>query len=448
MSLYYEQPGVALYHGDCRETLRTLPKVDAIICDPPYGLSFMGKDWDHQVPGVTFWEILRNTLKPGGHLLAFGGTRTYHRLTCAIEDAGFEIRDCLMWLFGSGFPKSLNVSKAIDKAGGTSPREQAALLKKKRESRGISREDLANQIGCTASSVRDWEEGRSRAVGKPLEFITPSADYREKLASLLGYSADERKLTKACQDRRGDGSIMGLGHSGQLSTGGNTPASLCWEGWGTALKPAWEPIILARKPLEGTVAANVLKYGTGALNIDACRVEGRERTDYGLANAKRTKVNTFSDPTADADFDASKGRWPANVILDEEAGRLLDNQTGESRSRVGVPRKSSRPGEGYGMTHTGAEYNDSGGASRFFYCPRASRKERGVDNNHPTVKPLALMRYLCRLVTPAGGTVLDPFMGSGSTLVAARQEGFRVVGADTEESYCSITKARLQEHED
>jgi len=337
-----------LHTGDCRDVMATLPaeSVDAIVCDPPYGLSFMGNGWDHGVPGVDFWVEALRVLKPGGHLIAFGGTRTYHRLAVAIEDAGFEVRDCLMWLYGSGFPKSHNLH-----------------------------ED--------------------------------------------------------------------------------------WQGWGTALKPAYEPAILARKPLRGTVADNVAQWGTGGLNIDGCRVG--------------------------TDWHQTSGRWPANVILDEEAAAALDAQSGVTKGS-GQPKKLARTRQGW--MHTNAEftsieanapdnYGDSGGASRFFYTAKASRSEReaGLDgvelqpaykhnhvgrdmnnpknhmggatstsqraNHHPTVKPVALMRYMIRLVAPRGAVVLDPFMGSGSTGCAAMVEGIQFIGIDITPEYVDIARRRL-----
>src|SRR5690606_18924336 len=267
---------IRVIHGDSIESMRAMPEasIDAIVTDPPYGLGFMGKAWDDLPPGEEWARECLRVLKPGGHLLAFGGSRTWHRLAVAVEDAGFEIRDSIAWLYGSGFPKSLDVSKAIDKAGGASPEVQSRVLREARERSGLSREEVARRVGCTASSVRDWEEGRARATGRPVEFITPSPAYRDALANLLGYTADERRIVGARSDRREDGTVIGLGHSGVEYGGPSTPEAERWQGWGTALKPAFEPIVVGRKPLDGTVAANVLAHGTGALNIDACRVEG------------------------------------------------------------------------------------------------------------------------------------------------------------------------------
>ena len=236
--------------ADCLDALREMPdcSIDSIVTDPPYGLSFMGKRWDYDVPSVEIWAECLRVLKPGGHLLAFAGTRTQHRMAVRIEDAGFEIRDMIAWVYGSGMPKSLDVSKAIDKAGGSSPREQADMLRLRREAAGLTREQVAEHCGCTPSSVRDWEEGRARASGAPIEFIVPSAEYRAKLANLLGYSADERRLIGKTSDRRGDGTVYGVGHSGELREGGITEAARQWSGWGTALKPALETVTFASKP--------------------------------------------------------------------------------------------------------------------------------------------------------------------------------------------------------
>jgi transcriptional regulator with XRE-family HTH domain len=288
--------------GDSRERLKSFPdtSIDSIVCDPPYELGFMGKGWDASgiAYDVNLWRECFRVLKPGGHVLAFGGTRTHHRMTCAIEDAGFEIRDELDWLYGSGFPKSLDVAKAIDKAGGESPAQQAQLLRMRRETANLTRAEVAEHIGCTEASVRDWEEGRARATGRAVEYITPSHEYRQALANLLGYSADERQQIGLSATRQGDGTVYGLGHTGQLTTGGKTDAAQRWEGWGTALKPGREPIVLARKPLQGTVASNVLTHDVGALNIDGCRIASNgdhcrgevKSRNVDLPGATRTKT--------------------------------------------------------------------------------------------------------------------------------------------------------------
>ena len=343
---------VTLFLGDCLDALRQLPdaSVDAVVTDPPYGLSFMGKRWDYDVPSVEVWSECLRVLKPGGHLLAFAGTRTQHRMAVRIEDAGFEIRDMIAWVYGSGFPKSLDVSKAIDKAAGA-----------KREV--LSERENRSSFDPNAEGGGGFQRGT-------IQITAPATD-----------------------------------------------AARQWQGWGTALKPALEPITVARKPLSGTVAETVLAHGTGALNIDGCRV-GRAADDVSGwsqsgSNASENRAMSGANYAREAKPDAD-GRWPANLIHDgsEEVTGLL------------------------------------GEAARFFYCPKASKKDRDADNNHPTVKPTDLMRYLCRLVTPPGGTVLDPFMGSGSTGKAAVLEGFRFIGCEREANYLAIAQARIESCED
>lgn len=407
---------VRILTGDCRDHLSQIDasSIDSIVTDPPYGLSFMGKGWDHGVPGIEFWVAALRVLKPGGHLLAFGGTRTHHRLMVAIEDAGFEIRDCLMWLYGSGFPKSLDVSKAIDKAAG---------------------------ILATQSQGANYAGGDYAPRDKAFR-----SDY--------GYQyAPATDLAKQ------------------------------WDGWGTALKPAWEPIILARKPLIGSVAANVTAYGAGALNVDGCRIEGKpEPTRFDPARHSHDGWRMNATGAECAVNAHPAGRWPANVVLDEDAAALLDAQSGERKAgsaKTGLePKAAAFSGNLYGDAAVNGQafegYGDTGGASRFFYVAKASSAERNrglsglperrVDpvnhtdqrvwdipgshatpraNHHPTVKPIALMQWLCRLVTPAGGTVLDPFMGSGSTLIAASREGFNAVGIELDPEYAEIARRRI-----
>lgn len=325
-----------IIEGDCLAVMPTLPEnsIDAVVTDPPYGLSFMGKEWDHGVPGVEFWRAALHVMKPGAHLLAFGGTRTFHRLTCAIEDAGFEVRDCLMWLYGSGFPKSHNL----------------------------------------------------------------------------------------------DGE---------------------WKGWGTALKPAWEPIILARKPLEGTVAENVQTWGTGAINIDGGRIGTNGERPKGSGN-RNGNGNSYQlkdwVSRNGGNTTPASGRWPANVLLDEEAGKALDGQSGERQAGHFPGKQTAHSATSFSVANgdiAPERYLESGGASRFFYCAK-SKRERGEDNNHPTVKPIALLEYLIRLVTPPNGLVLDPFSGSGSTGVAAVSLGFQFLGIEKESAYCDIARKRIE----
>ena len=383
MKPYYEDEQTTIFNGDCREILQALPdnSVDAVVTDPPYGLAFMGKRWDYDVPGVEVWADCLRILKPGGHLLAFAGTRTQHRMCCRIEDAGFEIRDMIAWVYGSGFPKSLDVSKAIDKAAGA-----------EREVVG-QRKQRANNISTSNAPMN--------ASAGDFEIITAPA----------------------------------------------TDAARQWQGWGTALKPALEPITVARKPLCGTVAENVLQYGTGGINVDGCRVEGRERTDYGLANSVRTQKNTFAAPSETADFDGTKGRWPANLIhdgSDEVTGLFPETASGggDKHGRNSSSFMSSTNWEAFKGTSIGG---DTGSAARFFYTAKADKADRGHGNNHPTVKPQALMRYLVRLVCQPGGVVLDPFSGSGTTAAAARLEQCRSILCELSAEYCDIAVERLRQ---
>lgn len=339
--------------GDCLEVLRDLPSesVDAVVTDPPYGISFMGKEWDHGVPGVEFWREILRVAKPGAHVVAFGGTRTYHRLAVAIEDAGAEIRDCFVWAYGSGFPKSHDVSKAIDRAAGA----------------------VRDVVGSKRGTGADPSTGRKDMPGKAVGVKQVAIDV---------------PITAPATD-----------------------AARRWSGWGTALKPAWEPAVMARKPLIGTVAANVLAHGTGAINVDGCRVgtEGGTRAVNHVQKDNRLLVGSNGKRNEIESIDA--GRFPANLIHDGSAPALEL-----------FPRE----------------------AHRFFYTAKASRADRGDGNIHPTVKPTDLMAYVCRLVTPPGGLVLDPFMGSGSTGVGALREGFRFIGIDKTPEYVEIARRRLE----
>lgn len=401
---YYADDLVTLLHGDCLDAMRSLPdaSVDAVVTDPPYGLGLMGKAWDVLPPGLEWAEACLRVLKPGGYILAFGGTRTWHRLAVAIEDAGFELRDSIAWLYGSGFPKSRDVSKAIDKAAG------------------------ADRAVVAERTYADGAPGRSRS------------------GTDLGVLNDDGWLPTP---RRFD-------------TAPATDAAREWQGWGTALKPAFEPIVVARKPLVGTVAANVLQHGTGALNIDACRIATSPEDATAMARCNtpgsgrfqperdERAGHAFGRSSPSAPLDTTQGRWPANVVLDESQAEGLDRQTGVTTSRVGKPRGADA-GEGWGMTATGSEYADAGGASRFFptfrYEAKAPTIERPRNGEviHPTVKPLDLMRWLVRLVTPRGGVVLDPFLGSGTTAEACVLEHLRCIGIEREADYLPLTIARL-----
>lgn len=398
--------GPRLLVGDCREQMKLLEdnSVDAVICDPPYELNFMGSrtGWDNTgiAYDVEVWRQALRVLKPGGHLLAFSGSRTYHRMTVAIEDAGFEIRDQIMWLYGSGMPKSLSVDKAIDKAA------------------GAVREVIGQQV------MRD---------------TTKMNPHHTQHASDLNADSNGRRARPydAAATR-----IVGL-------TKPATKDAKRWEGWGTALKPAHEPICLARKPFPGTVAANVLKHGTGALNIDGTRVgsSGGTASDGSPPDMLNKVYGKGMGGTGSVPV-AGLGRWPANVIHDGSAEvrhafpRVNKSTAGTSTRTFGGNQSLYEHGMQDGYPVTG--YGDSGTASRFFYSAKASKADRGGDGNiHSTVKPIALMRYLCRLITPPGGVVLDPFMGSGSTVIAARMEGFRPIGIDLMQEHVDIVRGRL-----
>ena len=397
--------GVDLHNNDCRVAMKQLiesgVQVDSVVTDPPYELGFMGKSWDST--GIAFqvevWKLALQLLKPGGYLLAFSSSRTYHRMAVAIEDSGFEIRDQIMWVYGSGFPKGLNIGKAVDKIQGN-----------KRESLGM----------YDPRSSQDGANRTERPIGNQRHHIS-------------NYESSMVERTK-----------------------GNSE----WEGWGTALKPAHEPIVMARKPIsEKTIADNVLKYSTGGINIDGCRI-GYEGGTVGvvLEEDKGNHIYGKMKKTI-ADKDISLGRYPANFIHDG-SDEVISN----------FPVVD---GSGY----NGESKSTWANASRFFYCAKASKKERNmglssleanqysydgrnkpVDNPyqrnesiakniHPTVKPLALMKYLCRLVTPKGGTVLDPFMGSGSTGVSAKDEGFNFIGIELDGDYFNLSKHRIEKEQ-
>ena len=391
-------PDVSLWLGDALEVLAVLPDefVDAVVTDPPYELGFMGRHWDRSgiAYNVELWKHCLRVLKPGGHLLAFGGTRTYHRLTCAIEDAGFEIRDEIAWLYGSGFPKSLDVSKAIDRAAG---------------------------------AVRE-------VIGDGQPFGRGSMRNRSRVEQ--GYRPTE---------------VNPDGGSATLTAPATDDAAR-WSGWGTALKPAHEPIVVARKPLAGTIAANVLAHGTGALNIDGCRVEGAPRTTHADGNHQGTAPQPMSWGESSGYFSPNAvGRWPSNVVLDEYAAAELDRQSGNLRARgnIAPTRRETAIWGNTGPSSGPIDSGDSGGASRFFpvfrYQAKAPTRERPkVDGvAHPTVKPLELMRWLVRLVAPPGALILEPFAGSGTTAEACIAEGMRCVAIEREATYLPLIRNRL-----
>jgi DNA modification methylase len=424
-------------HGDCLQLMASMEagSIDAICTDPPYGLGFMGRSWDHAVPGPEYWAEALRAAKPGAHVAAFGGTRCFHRMACAMEDAGWVIRDTLMWMYGSGFPKSLDVSKAIDRVRDdtTCVRNVCRWLRARMDERGLASRDIANRFGFHPRMVDHWA-----ARDTDSQPTLPTLDQWDQLREMMGFGDDMDAEVYRLNMRKGEPGEAWAGREvvgtrrvpdgpGFASTlYGNTGAPLDyndtapateaakqWAGWGTALKPAWEPIILARKPLAGPVAANVQEHGTGALNVDGCRVgDGEDR-----------------------------GRWPANVILDPEAGAMLDAHADEAPARFFYCAKASRREREAGLHHrTATNVNDGRATSIDNPYQRGDTQRR---NTHPTVKPVSLMRWLVRLITPPGGLVLDPFTGSGTTGMAAALEGLRFVGCEMEAEYVEIARARI-----
>lgn len=426
---------IQVLQGDCRARMAELAEcsVDAIVSDPPYGLvqgkkggtgvasinldspygrarigtgqgpgGFMGCAWDSAVPGPEFWTAALRVAKPGAYLVAFGGTRTSHRLACAIEDAGWELRDTLGWLYGSGFPKNHDAAKAIDK-----------------------------HYGLTGETV---------PVGDPVKRMIPGADQN----ATGSWIKDNGREYQPGEYRPAH------------------PDAVRWQGWGTALKPAWEPIILARKPLDGTVAANVLAHGTGALNIDECRVPVHDAAyarnhsgDRGHAGTRGADQEGTTNLHAGGGSASAAGRWPANILHDG-SDEVLGVFPAEAGAAAPVHRRNGdKFRQAYGafagnIDEAGSTFHgDSGSAARFFWSPKASTAERNLglgpndQNRHPTVKPIDLMAYLCRLVCPPGGVILDPFMGSGSTGIAASREGFGFIGIDLDPEHCRIARLRI-----
>lgn len=452
---------VTLHAGDCLEVLATLAEnsIDAVVTDPPYELGFMGKSWD--ASGIAFcpdtWRLVWRVLKPGGHLVAFGAPKNYHRLACAIEDAGFEIRDSLMWVFGSGFPKSLDVSKAIDKR-----RASNDLIRPWLKSLG-SREEIASAAGVTARQVDHWlgentpcpqtlTESRFVSICRHFNTMPGWADEMfERVGDKIGEIKHSRSGGDDFAKRPGSISTSRIADINAPAT----DAAREWVGYGTALKPAYEPIVLARKPLsEGTVAANVLRWGTGALNIDATRI-GNEQTItqakkgmYGSGSAEKMRDHGFRPYTIDNRNQAEKvnppGRWPANLCHDGSQGVLdLFPQTAPSSGRARNNSDYKSVSKGAEKAHVTFGHDDNGGsAARFFYCAKAGKQDR-AGSKHPTVKPVNLMRWLVRMVTPPGGTVLDPFAGSGTTGLAAHLEGFEVQLIEREAEYQADIRSRF-----
>jgi hypothetical protein len=451
---------VELHNGDCLAVLRGMASesVDAIVTDPPYGLSFMGKRWDYDVPSVEIWAECLRVLKPGGHLLAFAGTRTQHRMAVRIEDAGFEIRDMIAWVYGSGFPKSLNVAKAVDDARKPDARldllpDEALFCAWMREQSGLDAETVRRVTGSVRFLTGEVEIVNTATKDAPRygrRAMVPTAEAWARLREHMNMEPPDWVVALVKEPPQPKGETPGdewTKGKGQGTSGSNE-----WQGWGTALKPALEPITVARKPLAGTVAENVLAHGTGALNVDGCRVEGGERPLIEM-DRRPMGANTYagaidgSTTGSRAGGTTTAGRWPANLIHDGSEEVLAGFPESKSGAvKAGTVGGHSKAREVYGE-HAGYRMREieasTGSAARFFYCAKASKADRGAENVHPTVKPTDLMRYLCRLVAPPGGVVLDPFTGSGSTGKAAVLEGFRFIGIEREAEYVEIARARI-----
>lgn len=473
MTIYYQDDQTTVYRGDCIEVMRNMPEnsVDSIVTDPPYGLGFMGAKWDALPPGKDWAEECLRVLKPGGHLLAFGGTRTWHRLAVAIEDAGFEIRDSVMWLYGSGFPKSHDVSKAIDKLDASDDRQARALEFTAfiRES-GLTARRIDELTGTNMGGHFTTSASQPRVATADLfDLLRPHLpevpERTEKLVRQRTVESQNFKSREVIGIKKG--AMSGWNMDGTTKfvareeTAPATSEAAQWSGWGTALKPANEPIVMARKPFKGTVAANVLEHGTGALNIDACRIGTDEKiTNHARGAASSVSKGIYGDSVEQVTHQTAGqalGRWPANVILDEHMAGVLDEQSGPlhtqnpaTRYRAsdpawspsGTPRGTHREAK----QATGGDEEKGLGASRFFYVAKAPKRERPEVNGvkHATVKPLALMRYLVRMVTPPNGIVLDPFAGSGTTIEAALLEGFQSIGIELTDEYLPLIQQRIQ----
>jgi len=387
-----------IYNGDCLEVMKTFPdnSIDTIITDPPYGLSFMGKKWDYDVPKVELWKEALRVLKPGGTALIFAGSRTQHRMACAVEDAGFILKDCIMWLYGVGFPKATDISKQLDKG----------------HKRKVIGRNPNSRENCDKSNTL-YESG---TVGKTDEITEPATS--------------EAKL---------------------------------WNGWKShGLKPAYEPIIVAMKPNDGTYANNAIKHGVAGLNIDGGRIDTSDEDFKSIDRSGNARPDIRSGKYIGAEGyngvqpirPEGQGRFPANIILDEEAAKMLDEQSGESQSNKKdcVDEVDSNVSTfGSSSKRKVTRHSDKGGASRFFYCAKASKSERNAGceeidgNKHPTIKPLKLMEYLCTLTkTPTGGIVLDPFAGSGTTCMACKKTGRPFIGIEQDKEYCKIAEARIE----
>lgn len=523
-----------IINGNSLDILKTLDdnSIDSCVCDPPYGLSFMGKHWDYDVPQVELWAEVFRVLKPGGHLLAFAGTRTQHRMAVNIEDAGFEIRDMIFWTYASGFPKSLNVFKQFQKQCecgimeaygedrnewgvpnesqteyGVRPMSDPNVSQTEpaeKESGQVLQSSVSEQSthaeGQEALAVLQFSERQeeSSVEGRSNLQATKGQLQRSKVRQVSGgvsANGEERRLHNGTQTDNGAAHRQAVGENGSSTSRrpqseqqfDREPCAFCKQwysqairayGFGTALKPACEPITIARKPLEGTVSQNVLKWGTGGINIDGSRVgtDTITQTRTQMKSWRQFEGRTDIPESADNSQTTTLGRFPANLIhdgSDEVVGLFPETKSGWKNTDT-QKSQSMFMGE---MNYTGQHYADNqGSAARFFYCAKSSRQERnrGLEgfeektkplmgefannpgretakssptaraNHHPTVKPIKLMQYLVKLVTPKGGTVLDPFNGSGTTGIACKLEGFDYIGIELDPEYCKISEARIE----
>lgn len=401
----------SIHEGDALDILEEMPagSAHAVVTDPPYGLAFMGKSWDDFEPKeyqewCEKWaREAKRVLKPGGHLLAFSGNRTHHRLFTGVEDAGLEVRDTITWHYSSGFPKSHDVSKAIDKAAGELENRETVGVKPGHE--GFADRDTTGHL--------DGQGGASEGWRRPWQESDDAGDYHKATAPATDAAAE-------------------------------------WDGWMTALKPATEFVVVARKPFDGTVAENVREHGTGAFNVDACRIQYESQDDLEETEAKNPGAEqtvtseVYGDDRPQQTVDRA-GRYPANVVFDEGAARDLDGEVGQTSQGHHTGEDTDGYGNGRDYGGPGA-YTEPGGPSRYFYTSKASKAERTlngqISNGHPTVKPLDLMEWLVQLVAAEGQVVLDPFCGTGTTCKAAKELGRRFVGIEQQAQWADVARAR------
>lgn len=521
MKLYSENEHYKLYEGNMLDMLEVIEpnSIDSIITDPPYELNFMNKGWDNS--GIAFqketWEKCYQVLKPGGYLLAFGGSRTFHRIACAIEDAGFEIRDTIMWLYGSGFPKSMDISKSLDKRNGRNYNEDFRnYINTKRKEKNISFKQINEKLGVSttgggmASNIFGWKHETNNVLPTKNQYkiLKDLLELDDRFDNLIFLEEAKREIIGTKKSGGASAWINGMnnkeneeqkytGFSEWNITIPSTDLAKQWEGWGTALKPSFEPIIVARKPFKGSLVDNVIEYGVGGINIDECRV-GNETT-ITKRNGNSGANGVYGKDDRKFERENPTGRFPANTILTYDETDFDEVCCGfpSTKSTYNKDNKHEtiihRENEdilkyGYKTRIDSSSYNDSGSASRYFYCAKASKKDRdeGLEefeekktgsmigningnmqlggaslkgqpkeiqpkkNTHPTVKPTELMQYLVRLVSPNGSTILDCFNGSGSTGKAVMYENkeknknYKYIGIEMTEEYLPISKARIE----